>query len=274
MAYTKEEYNGNRDRQDSSEASEKISKASGAPREVLEDVDGTGEEGPVYQKNKTNVLQALGVLRGYCAMSKVEKEAEDEKKALANHGAVPMVVCGLGEKNIRVAGIKKPRVWPKNKRGPRWDSKNSRGYEQEVGLAQQRAGKHEHEQRKKRKIPYIRSETEKMEKPEVWPKKRGPRWDSNQNPRGYEQEIGPAQQRTGKHEPSSYACNRAHKSYIHQEKMEKPEAWPKKGAHDGTRPEPTCHVGMSKRLDLRNKGQESTGHVISGMPIEKDKMRL
>jgi hypothetical protein len=36
-------------------------------------------------------------------MSKVEKEAEDGKKALAYHGAVPMVVYGLGEKNIRVA---------------------------------------------------------------------------------------------------------------------------------------------------------------------------
>ena len=40
-----------------------------------------------------------------------------------------------------------------------------------------------------------------MKKPEVWQKKRGSRRDSNQNPRGYEQEIGPAQQRTGKHEP-------------------------------------------------------------------------
>ena len=65
-----------------SEASEKISEASGAPREVLEDVDGTGEEAPVYQRNKTNVLQALRTVRGYCAMSKVEKEAEDGKKAL------------------------------------------------------------------------------------------------------------------------------------------------------------------------------------------------
>jgi hypothetical protein len=134
-----------------SEASKKISEASGAPREVSEDVDGTGEEDPVYQKNKTNILQALGILRGYCAMPKVEKEAEDGKRALAYHGAVPMAVCGLGEKNIRVARIKKPKVWPRNKRGPRWDSnQNSRGYEQEVGLAQQRAGKHEHEQRKKR----------------------------------------------------------------------------------------------------------------------------
>jgi hypothetical protein len=45
--------------------------------------------------------------------------------------------------------------------------------------------------------------------------KRGPRWDSNQ--RGYEQEIGPAQQRTGKHEPPSCACDRGHKSYKHQD---------------------------------------------------------
>jgi hypothetical protein len=40
------------------------------------------------------------------------------------------------------------------------------------------------------------------------------------------------------------------------EQMKKPEALPKKGAHDGTR----THVGMSKRLDLQNKEQESTGH--------------
>ena len=37
------------------------------------------------------------------------------------------------------------------------------------------------------------------------------------------------------------------------EKMEKPGVWPKKGAHDGTRTR--THVGMIKRLDLRNKGQ-------------------
>ena len=46
-------------------------------------------------------------------------------------------------------------------------------------------------------------------------KKRGPRWDSN--PRGYEREIGPEQERTGKHEPSSCACDRGHKSYKHQD---------------------------------------------------------
>jgi hypothetical protein len=88
-----------------SEASEKISGAPGAPREEPEDVDGTGEEVQKHNRNKTNVLQALGVLRGYCAMSKAEKDTEDGKKALAYNGAVPMVVCGLGEKNIRVARI-------------------------------------------------------------------------------------------------------------------------------------------------------------------------
>jgi hypothetical protein len=39
-----------------------------------------------------------------------------------------------------------------------------------------------------------------MKNPEVWPKKGAHDWGSNQNSRGYEQEIGPAQQRTGKHE--------------------------------------------------------------------------
>ena len=66
-----------------SEASEKISEASGAPREVLEVVDGTGGEAPVYQKNKTNVLQAQRAVRGYCAMSTAEKDAEDKKKSIS-----------------------------------------------------------------------------------------------------------------------------------------------------------------------------------------------
>jgi hypothetical protein len=43
------------------------------------------------------------------------------------------------------------------------------------------------EQRERKKTPYIRSEAEKSEKPEVFVQKRGPRWDLN--PRGYEQEI-------------------------------------------------------------------------------------
>jgi hypothetical protein len=55
-----------------SEASEKISEASGAPREEPGGVDGTGEEVLKHHRNKTNVLQALGVLRGYCVMSDVK----------------------------------------------------------------------------------------------------------------------------------------------------------------------------------------------------------
>ena len=88
-----------------SEASEKISEASGVPREGLEGAKGTGGEAPVYPRNKTNVLQALRALRGYCAMSKVMKEAEDGKKALAYHGAVPMVVYCLGELERRIFGL-------------------------------------------------------------------------------------------------------------------------------------------------------------------------
>jgi hypothetical protein len=81
---------------------------------------------------------------------------------------------------------------------------------------------------KKKDSVYPIGDGEKWKSQKFGQKKRGPRWDSNQNPRGYEQEIGPAQQRTGKHEPSSYACNRAHKSYVHQEKIKKPGARPKK----------------------------------------------
>jgi hypothetical protein len=45
-----------------SEASEKISEVSGAPREEPEDVDGTGQEVQKHNRNKTNVLQALRTL--------------------------------------------------------------------------------------------------------------------------------------------------------------------------------------------------------------------
>jgi hypothetical protein len=62
--------------------------------------------------------------------------------------------------------------------------------------------------------------------------------------------------------PSAENCAEQRKKipYIRSEteKMEKPEVWPKKGPHDGTRTR--THVGMSKGLDLRNKGQESTSH--------------
>jgi hypothetical protein len=51
---------------------------------------------------------------------------------------------------------------------------------------------------REKKIPYIRSETEKSKKPEICPKGRGPRRDSNA--RGHEQGIGPDNQRTGRHE--------------------------------------------------------------------------
>jgi hypothetical protein len=88
-----------------SEASEKISEASGVPREGIEDVEGTGGEPPVSQKTKTTVLQAQGMVRGYCAMTKDEKDAEDGRKALAYNGAVPVLVYGPGEKDIREVRI-------------------------------------------------------------------------------------------------------------------------------------------------------------------------
>jgi hypothetical protein len=50
-----------------SEASEKISEASEALREEAEDVDGTGKEVKSHPKSRTQVLQALGIVRGYTA---------------------------------------------------------------------------------------------------------------------------------------------------------------------------------------------------------------
>ena len=44
--------------------------------------------------------------------------------------------------------------------------------------------------------------------------------------------------------------------YIHQEEIKKPKVWPKKGDHDGTR----TRTRMGKRSDLCNKGQGSASH--------------
>jgi len=58
---------------------------------------------------------------------------------------------------------------------------------------------------------------EKQKAKKGCPKRRGPRWDSN--PRGYEQEIGPNHLRKGRHEPSSYACDRGHRGYKHWDRI-------------------------------------------------------
>jgi hypothetical protein len=51
------------------------------------------------------IKQMFCKLRGQCEdtvrCQRLRRTAEDGKKALAYHGAVPMVVYGLGEKNIR-----------------------------------------------------------------------------------------------------------------------------------------------------------------------------
>jgi hypothetical protein len=66
---------------------------------------------------------------------------------------------------------------------------------------------------KKSVYPIGDGEKEKKRKKQELRQKRGPRWDSN--PRVYEREIGPNHLRKGRHEPSSYACDRGHRGYKH-----------------------------------------------------------
>ena len=144
-----------------------------------------------------------------------------EKKALAYHGAVPMTVYGLGEKNIRevrtilaangyftlnMRDIADMGVLPpggKKYHPDDWGSNDA--------LHSRQGAERE------KKILYIRSETEKSKKQNNCPKRRGPRWDSN--PRGYEQETGPNHLRKGRHEPSSHACDRGHRGYKHWDRI-------------------------------------------------------
>ena len=88
-----------------SEASEKISEASSLPREGLEEGgDSGGGESPALG-SRTQVLQALGMVRGHCAI-KLEGKIEDGgKKALAHSCAVQVVVHGLGEEDIHLFAL-------------------------------------------------------------------------------------------------------------------------------------------------------------------------
>jgi hypothetical protein len=51
------------------------------------------------------VLQALGMVRGHCAIKLAGKIEGGGKKALAHSRAVQMVVHGLGEKDIHLVGV-------------------------------------------------------------------------------------------------------------------------------------------------------------------------
>jgi hypothetical protein len=86
-----------------SEAPVKISEAPPLPREgrLEEGGDLGGGESPTSE-SRTQVLQALGVVRGHCAMKPAEKIEEGGKKAFAYNRATEMAVCGFGEMGIRL----------------------------------------------------------------------------------------------------------------------------------------------------------------------------
>ena len=66
-----------------SEAPENISEASSAPREEVEDVDGKAKEVKSHPGSRTQALQAMKAVRGYCAMKTAEKDGEDGKKSIS-----------------------------------------------------------------------------------------------------------------------------------------------------------------------------------------------
>jgi hypothetical protein len=89
-------------------ASEKISEASSLPREGLDGGEGPGDEElqPLGSMHRTQVLQALGMIRGHCVMGPAEKIEEDGRKALAHNQATQnlsqMEVHGFGDKEIHL----------------------------------------------------------------------------------------------------------------------------------------------------------------------------
>jgi hypothetical protein len=88
-----------------SEASKKISEAPSLPREGLEGRrDPGGGESP-HSGSRTQVLQALGMVRGHCAMKPAEGIEEGGKRALAYSRATQMVVHGFGDKDIHLIRV-------------------------------------------------------------------------------------------------------------------------------------------------------------------------
>jgi hypothetical protein len=56
-------------------------------------------------ESRTQVLQALGMIRGYCAIKLAEKIKDGGKRASAHSCAVQMAVHGFGEKDIHLVGV-------------------------------------------------------------------------------------------------------------------------------------------------------------------------
>jgi hypothetical protein len=154
-----------------------------------------------YQTANPKVTQAIRVVKGYCTMGRGAKKAEDGRQALEHTRAVRMAArtkCWRGgyKKCSDSIGCKC------YSRGKREDiGIDAMGFR---GLRGIRMRPREQRERKRFRISDRRRRKAKRKK--KCPKRRGPRWDSN--PRGYEQGIGPDHQRTGRHEPSSYTCDR------------------------------------------------------------------
>jgi hypothetical protein len=148
-------------------------------------------------------------------MKPAEKIEGGGRRALAYNQATQMVMHGFGDKDIHLIGV----ILVANGHyamdmrdmmdmdidlmgipGPEGHPNAARGAEREE------------------KIPYIRSETEKSKKPEICPKRRGPRWDLN--PRGYEQEIGPVaiKEQEGTIHQATPPCDRGHRWYKHRDR--------------------------------------------------------
>ena len=132
-----------------------------------------------------NLAEMREMVTKYIHESEEMKNTGDCMRAIRRHGGAVLMIYGVQRKDfkkIRILLAAEEVFVPDMTHLKRCGS---------IGGAMYKREKFRISDRRRRK----------MQKPEVWPKKRGPRWDSNQNPRGYEQEIGPAQQRTGKHEP-------------------------------------------------------------------------
>jgi hypothetical protein len=87
-----------------SEAGEILLDESTIPRDDDEARDGLTGDAIHYQAINPKVTQAIRAVKGYCAIGRGAKKAEDGRQALEHTSAVRMTAYNIGEGDIKMFG--------------------------------------------------------------------------------------------------------------------------------------------------------------------------
>jgi hypothetical protein len=86
------------------DGNESLSDASAIPKGDYASVEVFTGDDLHYQTMNPKVIQAIRVVKGYCAMGRGAKKAEDGRQALEHTRAVRMTAQNIGEEGIKMFG--------------------------------------------------------------------------------------------------------------------------------------------------------------------------